>query len=84
MVGFASQLRLLIDALAMSLDVKFMEDFVSGLILICLFVCVCFLNPDFSVFTVETSGSDKLRSSAVIPPPTVLDRVLKDLCHDGK
>ncbi|KAL7582915.1 hypothetical protein Lser_V15G42165 [Lactuca serriola] len=61
MVGFASQLRLLIDALAMSLDVKFMEDFVS----------------------VETSGSDKLRSSAVIPPPTVLDRVLKDLCHDG-
>lgn len=61
MVGFASQLGLLIDALSMSLEVKFMEDFVS----------------------VETSGSDKLRSSAVIPPPTVLDRVLKDLCHDG-
>ncbi|XP_024981654.1 rab3 GTPase-activating protein catalytic subunit [Cynara cardunculus var. scolymus] len=61
MVGFASQLRLLIDALAMSLEVQFMEDFVS----------------------VETSGSDKLKSSAVIPPPTVLDRVLKDLCHAG-
>ncbi|KAI3678535.1 hypothetical protein L6452_37831 [Arctium lappa] len=61
MVGFASQLRLLIDALAMSLEVQFMEDFVS----------------------VETSGSDKLKSSAVIPPPTVLDRVLKDLCQEG-
>ncbi|KAM0044701.1 putative Rab3 GTPase-activating protein catalytic subunit [Helianthus debilis subsp. tardiflorus] len=61
MVGFASQLGLLIDALAISLDVKFMEDFVS----------------------VETSGSDKLKSSAVVPPPTVLDRVLKDLCHEG-
>ncbi|XP_076904024.1 uncharacterized protein LOC143559280 [Bidens hawaiensis] len=61
MVGFASQLGLLIDSLAMSLDVPFMEDFVS----------------------VETSGSDKLKSSAVVPPPTVLDRVLKDLCHEG-
>ncbi|KAL4558396.1 hypothetical protein LXL04_036596 [Taraxacum kok-saghyz] len=30
LVGFASQLRLLIDALAMSLEVKFMEDYVSG------------------------------------------------------
>ncbi|KAL8225128.1 hypothetical protein R6Q57_017685 [Mikania cordata] len=59
MVGFASQLALLIDALAMSLDVKFMEDFVS----------------------VETSGSDKLKLS--VPPPTVLERVLKDLCHAG-
>lgn len=29
-VEFASQLRLLVDALAMSLDVQFMEDFVSG------------------------------------------------------
>ncbi|KAI3806281.1 hypothetical protein L1987_22180 [Smallanthus sonchifolius] len=61
MVGFASQLGLLIDALAMSLDVQFMEDFVS----------------------VDTSGSDKLKSSAIVPPPTVLDRVLKDLCHEG-
>ncbi|XP_071715743.1 uncharacterized protein [Rutidosis leptorrhynchoides] len=61
MVGFASQLGHLVDALAMSLQVQFMEDFVS----------------------VETSGSDKLKSSAIVPPPTVLDRVLKDLCHEG-
>nr|XP_043636993.1 rab3 GTPase-activating protein catalytic subunit isoform X2 [Erigeron canadensis] len=60
-VGFASQLRLLVNALAMSLEVKFMEDFVSA----------------------ETPGSEKLKSSAVVPPPTVLDRVLKDLCHNG-
>ncbi|KAG5515066.1 hypothetical protein RHGRI_036190 [Rhododendron griersonianum] len=33
--------------------------------------------------SVENSGSDNLKSSAVIPPPTVLDRVLKDLFHDG-
>lgn len=32
---------------------------------------------------VESSGSDTLKSSAVIPPPTVLDRVLKDIFHDG-
>lgn len=30
-VGFASQLRLLIDALDMSFHAQFMEDFVSGL-----------------------------------------------------
>ncbi|XP_021278490.1 rab3 GTPase-activating protein catalytic subunit isoform X1 [Herrania umbratica] len=33
--------------------------------------------------SVETSGSDNLKSSMVIPPPTVLDRVLKDLFHQG-
>ncbi|KAA8543714.1 hypothetical protein F0562_021540 [Nyssa sinensis] len=33
--------------------------------------------------SVENSGSDNLKSSAVIPPPTVLDRVLKDLFHEG-
>lgn len=32
---------------------------------------------------VENSGSDNFKSSAVIPPPTVLDRVLKDLFHQG-
>ncbi|KAG8380588.1 hypothetical protein BUALT_Bualt06G0031100 [Buddleja alternifolia] len=32
--------------------------------------------------SVEKSGSENLKSSAVIPPPTVLDRVLKDLFHD--
>lgn len=31
---------------------------------------------------VESSGSENLKSSAVIPPPTVLDRVLKDLFHE--
>lgn len=28
-------------------------------------------------------GSEALKSSAVVPPPTVLDRVLKDLFHEG-
>ncbi|KAI5679747.1 hypothetical protein M9H77_00974 [Catharanthus roseus] len=32
--------------------------------------------------SVESSGSENLKSSAVIPPPTVLDRVLKDLFHE--
>lgn len=59
--GFASQLQLLVNALNMSFEAQFMEDFVS----------------------VENSGSDTLKSSAVIPPPTVLDRVLKDLFHEG-
>ncbi|CAL5339731.1 unnamed protein product [Camellia sinensis] len=31
----------------------------------------------------ENSGSDNLKSSSVIPLPTVLDRVLKDLFHEG-
>ncbi|GFQ00349.1 rab3 GTPase-activating protein catalytic subunit [Phtheirospermum japonicum] len=59
-IGFASQLRLLIKALEMSSEAKFVEDFVS----------------------VENSGSENLKSSGVIPPPTVLDRVLKDLFHE--
>ncbi|XP_015077019.1 rab3 GTPase-activating protein catalytic subunit isoform X2 [Solanum pennellii] len=58
-IGFASQLLLLIDALHMSLDAKFVEDFIS-----------------------ENSGPENLKSTAVIPPPTVLDRVLKDLFHE--
>ncbi|KAF8397225.1 hypothetical protein HHK36_016135 [Tetracentron sinense] len=33
--------------------------------------------------SVENSGSDNLKSSTVLPPPTVLDRVLKDLFHEG-
>ncbi|XP_049409845.1 uncharacterized protein LOC125873043 isoform X1 [Solanum stenotomum] len=59
-IGFASQLLLLIDALHMSLDAKFVEDFIS----------------------VENPGPENLKSTAVIPPPTVLDRVLKDLFHE--
>ncbi|KAE9615133.1 hypothetical protein Lal_00048129 [Lupinus albus] len=59
--GFASQLHLLVDALEMSFEAQFMEDFVS----------------------VENSGSENLKSSLVIPPPTVRDRVLKDLFHEG-
>lgn len=31
----------------------------------------------------ENSGSEALKSSEVVPPPTVLDRVLKDLFHEG-
>ncbi|KAK3009248.1 hypothetical protein RJ639_015120, partial [Escallonia herrerae] len=64
-ICFASQLRLLTNAMRTSLEAQFVEDFVSG--------------PE----TVDNSGSDSLRSSAVIPPPTVLDRVLKDLFHEG-
>ncbi|XP_047330681.1 rab3 GTPase-activating protein catalytic subunit [Impatiens glandulifera] len=59
LIGFASQLRLLVNALDMSFEAQFMEDFVSA----------------------ENSGSDNLKSSAIIPPPTVLDRVLKDIFH---
>lgn len=36
-----------------------------------------------SNLAVPNSGSENLKSSAVVPPPTVLDRVLKDLFHDG-
>ncbi|KAL8129045.1 hypothetical protein V2J09_018200 [Rumex salicifolius] len=60
MVGFASQLSLLVSALEMSFDAQFLEDFVS----------------------VE-SGSDKLKAGAAIPPPTAVDRVLKELFHEG-
>ncbi|KAG4206756.1 hypothetical protein ERO13_A03G026800v2 [Gossypium hirsutum] len=56
-IGFASQLHLLVNALGMSFEAPFIEDFVS----------------------VENPGSDNLESTMVIPPPTVLDRVLKDL-----
>ncbi|KAJ7964238.1 Rab3 GTPase-activating protein catalytic subunit like [Quillaja saponaria] len=60
-IGFASQLHLLIDALDMSFEAQFMEDFVSA----------------------ENPGSDNLQSSMVIPPPTVIDRVLKELFQEG-
>ncbi|KAH1225777.1 Rab3 GTPase-activating protein catalytic subunit [Glycine max] len=56
-VGFASELCLLVDALQVSFEAQFMEDFVSA---------------------VENPGSDNLKSM-VIPPPTVRDRVLKEL-----
>ncbi|WOH01469.1 hypothetical protein DCAR_0520853 [Daucus carota subsp. sativus] len=61
-VGFASQLRLLVNALYISSRAKYIEDYVSA----------------------ESLGSDDMRSSAIIPPPTVLDRVLKDIFHEGK
>ncbi|KAL5580672.1 hypothetical protein UlMin_013114 [Ulmus minor] len=60
-VGFASQLRLLVDALEMSFEAQFMEDFVS----------------------VENPGTDNLKLSMVVPPPTVIDRVLKELFIEG-
>ncbi|KAG4974692.1 hypothetical protein JHK87_031513 [Glycine soja] len=59
-VGFASELCLLVDALQVSFEAQFMEDFVS----------------------VENPGSDSLKSM-VIPPPTVRDRVLKELFIEG-
>uniref|UniRef100_A0A1D1YA05 Rab3 GTPase-activating protein catalytic subunit n=1 Tax=Anthurium amnicola TaxID=1678845 RepID=A0A1D1YA05_9ARAE len=61
MIGFASQLRLLINAFDISYKAKFIEDLVSD----------------------ETPGSDNLKPSNAVPPPSVLDRVLKDLFHDG-
>ncbi|KAJ8769810.1 hypothetical protein K2173_007670 [Erythroxylum novogranatense] len=33
--------------------------------------------------SVDNPTSDNLKSSMVVPPPTVLDRVFKDLFHDG-
>ncbi|XP_048136040.1 rab3 GTPase-activating protein catalytic subunit isoform X5 [Rhodamnia argentea] len=60
-VGFASQLSLLVDALNMSFEAQFMEDFVS----------------------VEKPGMDNLKSSMVVPPPSVVDRLLKELFQDG-
>ncbi|XP_022729559.1 rab3 GTPase-activating protein catalytic subunit-like isoform X3 [Durio zibethinus] len=33
--------------------------------------------------SVENPGSDNLKSSMVIPPPTVLERVVNDLFHEG-
>ncbi|OUZ99155.1 Rab3 GTPase-activating protein catalytic subunit [Macleaya cordata] len=60
-IGFASQLRLLVNALDISFEGQFMEDFMS----------------------VDKHGSDNFKSSAAVPPPTVLDRVLKDLFHEG-
>ncbi|KAL5720969.1 hypothetical protein ACHQM5_013584 [Ranunculus cassubicifolius] len=60
-VGFASQLRLLVNALDISFKGQFIEDFVS----------------------VEKLRPDNLKSSTTVPPPTVMDRVLKDLFHEG-
>ncbi|XP_035540993.1 rab3 GTPase-activating protein catalytic subunit isoform X4 [Juglans regia] len=60
-IGFSSQLHLLIDALDMSFEAQFIEDFVS----------------------VENTGPDNLKTSMIIPPPTVIDRVLKELFHEG-
>ncbi|KAJ6835674.1 rab3 GTPase-activating protein catalytic subunit isoform X1 [Iris pallida] len=61
MIGFSSQLRLLIIALDKSFEAQFLEDFVS----------------------VENSTSDNSKSGISVPPPTVLDRVLKELFHEG-
>ncbi|CAN6469767.1 unnamed protein product [Victoria cruziana] len=60
-IGFASQLQLLVNALNASFKAKFVEDFVSA----------------------DNQNSDNLKSSTLVPPPTVLDRVLKDLFHPG-
>ncbi|RVX22760.1 hypothetical protein CK203_008230 [Vitis vinifera] len=73
-MGFSSQLHLLVNALDMSFEAQFMEDFC---------IRISLLYSSFWFEAVEKSGSDNLKSSMVIPPPTVLDRVLKDLFHDG-
>nr|KYP36355.1 Rab3 GTPase-activating protein catalytic subunit [Cajanus cajan] len=61
-IGFASQLHLLVDALKLSFEAQFMENFVSA---------------------DDNSGSENLKSSMVIPP-TVSDRVLKELFQEGR
>ena len=38
----------------------------------------------FFVLAVENPGSDNFKSSTAVPPPTVIDRVLKELFHEGK
>ncbi|KAH9601980.1 hypothetical protein KSS87_000353 [Heliosperma pusillum] len=58
-VGFASQLSLLVDALEISFQAQFLEDFVSE------------------------SSAESLKPSAAIPPPTVVDRILKEIFRDG-
>ncbi|XP_031486194.1 uncharacterized protein LOC116254766 [Nymphaea colorata] len=60
-VGFASQLQLLVNALNTSFEAKFIEDLASA----------------------DNQTSDNGKSSTLVPPPTVLDRVLKDLFHAG-
>lgn len=47
------------------------------------FIFLCKLSSKLTCLAVENSASDNLKSSAVIPQPTVLDRVLKDLFHEG-
>ncbi|XP_074267812.1 uncharacterized protein LOC141591404 isoform X2 [Silene latifolia] len=58
-VGFASQLSLLVDALEISFQAQFLEDFVSE------------------------SSAESLKPSAAIPPPTVVDRILKEIFRNG-
>ncbi|KAL9238906.1 hypothetical protein vseg_013274 [Gypsophila vaccaria] len=58
-VGFASQLFLLVDALEISFQAQFLEDFVSE------------------------SSAENMKPSVAIPPPTVVDRVLKEIFRDG-
>ncbi|KAL9250671.1 Rab3 GTPase-activating protein catalytic subunit-like protein [Drosera capensis] len=59
-VGFASQLSLLVKALVLSFEARFVEDFVS----------------------VE-AGANSLKSSSSVPPPSVVDRVLKEIFHEA-
>ncbi|XP_010520193.1 PREDICTED: rab3 GTPase-activating protein catalytic subunit isoform X2 [Tarenaya hassleriana] len=60
-IDFASQLLCLVEALDMSFEAQFMEDFVS----------------------VENPSPENLKTAMIVPPPTVLDRVVKDLFHEG-
>lgn len=90
-IGFASQLSLLVDALEMSFEVQFLDDFVSGMYeeLCISFFCNLFCYKiDWNSYccffvAVEKSSTDGLKPSMVIPPLTVVDRVLKELFQDG-
>lgn len=100
----------MIDALDMSFEAPFIEDFVSGLnnyflvvvsdslskyiglfvafspflYVMLFFYCIIFqLLFHLYFVSVENTGPDNLKTSMIIPPPTVIDRVLKELFHEG-
>ena len=62
------------------LPCQFNSDF---LILGCLLTFFTFSYSWFLFEAVENPGSDNLKSLMIVPPPTVLDRVFKDLFHEG-
>ena len=66
---------LLLDRLKLSVYLCFFSNSLQLLYVYFLFL--------FRLFPVESPGSEQLKSSAIVPPPTVLERVLKDLCHEG-
>lgn len=42
-----------------------------------------YFNTFSALIAVENIVGENLKSSMIVPPPTVLDRVLKELFHEG-